>query len=89
MFYEVTQSFAKGYALANCSATKDPANKDLYIVAWAPFVERAMKSSEEHRNLENKCKRWKDTMRSLGAPRPWKAEVPGSLEAMLRAKHLF
>lgn len=54
VFYKVTQSFAKGFSLENCSAVKDPTNKDLYIVAWAPFAERAMKSSEEHCNSENK-----------------------------------
>lgn len=64
--YEVGVQFAKAFAMENCIASRTGPKKEIYIIAWAPFAEKAMKSSEERHNIENKKNRWQDQMGGKG-----------------------
>ena len=80
--YEIGHQFAKAFALENCEAAKEASDKKGYVIAWAQFAERAMKSSKERHNLANKCKKWEAAMNNrlnvggLGASDPIHAGVP-------------
>lgn len=60
--HEVGLLFAKAFAVENCPAARTGPTKEIYTIAWAPFAEQAMKSSEERHNIENKRRRWEDQM---------------------------
>lgn len=80
--YEIGHQFAQTFALANFEAAREASNKKGYVIAWAIFAERAMKSSKERYNLANRHREWEATMnnmlnaRELGALDPVYVDVP-------------
>ena len=60
--HKVGLQFAKAFPMESCSFVRTGSMKDINIIAWAPFAEQAMRSSEERHNIENKRRRWEEKM---------------------------